>query len=107
MADMTVEVLWSRLARDVLLDLYATIGLDNPAAAERIYDRIETRAKQLADQPRMGPRRPDIRPTVRVLVEAPYLILYETRPDTDQGPVTSIEIVMIVDGRRDLSGLAF
>ncbi len=50
----------------------------------------------------MGRRRPDIRETARVLVEAPYLILYETIPDTDEGPLTAVEIVTIVDGRRDL-----
>jgi len=36
-------------------------------------------------------------------VEAPYLILYETEPDTDEGPVSNIFIVTIVDGRRDLT----
>lgn len=102
---MPVDVYWSKLARETLLDIYVAIGLDNPAAAERIYDRIEARARQLADQPRMGPRRPDIRPEMRLLVESPYLILYEIMPDTDNGPVRRVEIVSIVDGRRDLSGL--
>lgn len=40
-----------------------------------------------------------------MLVEAPYLILYRTDPDTDDGPVNAVEIVRIVDGRRDLAGL--
>lgn len=99
---MPTEVVWSELAREALLDLYVTIALDNPNAAERIYDRIQERTRQLARQPRMGPRRPDIRPSARVLVEAPYLILYETQPDTNDGPVTAVEIVNVVDGRRDL-----
>ena len=104
---MPVEVVWSNLARDELFDIDVTIGLDNPAAAERIDDRIEQRALQLADQPRMGSRRPDIRPATRVLVEAPYLILYETVPDTDDGPVTRVEAITVVDGRRDLSAQQF
>jgi toxin ParE1/3/4 len=37
-----------------------------------------------------------------MLVEAPYVILYETIPDADQGPVDIIQIVRVVDGRRDL-----
>ena len=41
----------------------------------------------------------------RVLVETPYLILYETVPDTDDGPLTGVAIVTVVDGRRDLTGL--
>jgi len=40
-----------------------------------------------------------------VLFEGPYLILYETRPDTDDGPVDEVEIVRVVDGRRDLQNL--
>jgi toxin ParE1/3/4 len=40
-----------------------------------------------------------------VLVERAYLILYELHPDMDDGPVKTIEIVRVVDGRRELSGL--
>ena len=60
---------------------------------------------QLADQPRMGVRRPDIRPSTRMLVEAPFLLLYETIPHTGDGLVECVEIVRVVDGRRDLRHL--
>ena len=70
-----VEVVWSRLAREELIELYLTIGVVHQAAAERLYDRLEARARQLADQPRMGQRRPDIHPSGRVLVVHPYLLL--------------------------------
>jgi toxin ParE1/3/4 len=40
-----------------------------------------------------------------MLVEAPYVILYETIPDTDIEPVEFVEIVRVVDGRRDLLNL--
>lgn len=102
---MTVDVVWTRLARDDLLDLYLNLLPKNPEAAERLLTRLEERARQLRRQPRMGPRRPDIRPTTRVLVEAPYLILYETIPDSDDQPVAEVEIVRILDGRRDLGAL--
>lgn len=104
---MPVEVVWSNQAREELLNIYVTIGLENPSAADRIYDRIERRAQQLADQPKMGPRRPDIRPATRMLVETPYLILYEAIPDTDDEPVTMVEVVTVVDGRRNLAGQLF
>jgi hypothetical protein len=39
------------------------------------------------------------------LIEGPYLILYETHPDTDQGKLDAVEIVRIVDGRRNLNNL--
>jgi toxin ParE1/3/4 len=38
-----------------------------------------------------------------MLVENHYLVLYETHPDSDDGPVDWVEVVSIVDGRRDLS----
>ena len=99
------KVIWSPLAKEDLLDIYVTIGLENRAAAERYYDRLEHRAELLSSQPRMGPRRPEIRPSARMLVEAPYIILYETLPDTDTGDVDYVEIVRVVDGRRDLLNL--
>ena len=39
----------------------------------------------------------------RILMEGAYLLLYETHPDTDDGPVDSVEIVRVVNGRRDLT----
>ncbi|MBE7202941.1 MAG: type II toxin-antitoxin system RelE/ParE family toxin [Parafilimonas terrae] len=97
-----VEVVWTNLAREGLLGIYVAIGLENPSAAERTFDRIELRAGLLADQPRTGARRPDIRPSARVLVEPPYRIFYETIPDTDVGPVSQGQIVTVVDGCRNL-----
>ena len=40
-----------------------------------------------------------------MLVEFPYVILYSTTPDTDEGPVNEAEVVRIIDGRRELSHL--
>ena len=74
-------------------------------AADRYYDWIEARAMELADQPRMGVRRPDIRPSTRMVVASAFLLLYETIPDTDDGLIEQVEIVRGLDGRRDLSRL--
>src|ERR1700742_1034531 len=84
---MPVELVWSNQARNDLLDIYVMIGLEQPAAAERYFDRIEAKAELLKSQPRMGVRRSDIRPSMRMLVEAPYLLLYRTDPDIDEGPI--------------------
>ncbi|WP_434721715.1 type II toxin-antitoxin system RelE/ParE family toxin [Mesorhizobium sp. RIZ17] len=102
---MAVEVVWSPAARVDLIDIYVTIGSESTRAADRYYDWIEDRALQLADQPRLGVRRPDIRAATRMLVAAPFVLLYETIPDTDNGPVELVEIIRVVDGRRDLSRL--
>jgi toxin ParE1/3/4 len=103
---MEAALLWRPRAREDLLDIFEVIGLDNPEAAERILAALEARAATLAAHPRLGLRRRDIRPTVRVLVERHYLILYETHPDTEEGPVDTVEIVRVVDGRRDLTNLS-
>ena len=102
---MPVEVVWTPQAREDLIDIYTYIGLDNPSAAERVFDSVQSRAELLAEYPRLGLRRPDIRPSTRLLVQGPYLILYETHPDSDAGDIHAVEIVRIVDGRRDLKNL--
>ena len=102
---MPAELVWRPQALEDLRDIYVTIGLDNEEAAERVYSAIETRAETLLSFPRMGPRRPEIAATARMLVEGAYLIFYELYPDTDEGQTTTIEIVRVVDGRRELGRL--
>lgn len=97
------ELVWSNQARTDLLEIYVMIGVDQLAAAERYLDRIEAKVHLLKSQPRLGVRRSDIRPSMRVLVEAPYLLLYRTDPDTDEGTIGTVEIIRVIDGRRDLS----
>jgi toxin ParE1/3/4 len=58
---MSTRLTWSAQARDDLLNIYVLIGLEQPAAAERYFDRIEAKAELLRSQPRMGVRRSDIR----------------------------------------------
>ena len=102
---MPIELIWSNQARADLIDIYLLIGLEQLAAAERYLDRIETRLELLRSQPRMGVRRSDIRPSVRMLVETPYVLLYRTIPDSDEGPVDAVEVIRVIDGRRNLHGL--
>jgi len=102
---MGVELLWSPQARIDLLEIYVAIGMDSVDAAERIYTDVESKAVSLIQFPRLGVRRSEIARTARMLVEGSYLLLYETNPDTDAGPIEWIEIVRVVDGRRDLSVL--
>ena len=96
---------WTVQARHDVMDIYVSIGLEHSAAAERFFDRIENKTHLLTLQPRMGAKRPDIRRNLRMMLDAPYLILYRIEPDDDTSPVTQVEIVRIVDGRRELSAL--
>jgi toxin ParE1/3/4 len=90
-------------AREDLLDIYIAIGIDNQDAAERLCTAMESKVNLMVNHPRLGVRRSEIQRSARILMEEPYLILYETHPDTDDGPIESVEIVRVVDGRRDLS----
>jgi toxin ParE1/3/4 len=102
---LPVDLVWTPQAREDLIEIYTYIGLDDPSAAERIFDAVEAKTQLLARYRRLGVRRSDIRPSARMLVEGPYLILYETHPDGDEGSVDEVEIVRIVDGRRNLKNL--
>ncbi|OBZ92003.1 plasmid stabilization protein [Pararhizobium polonicum] len=102
---MPVKLIWSPQARADIRGIYVQIGREQPHAAERFYERFQHKASLLIDQPRLGMRHPDISPAARMLVEAPFVILYETIPDTDEGTVAVVEIVRVIDGRRDLTGL--
>lgn len=98
-----MRIVWTNRARTDQVEIYETIAEDNPDAAERVYIQIEERVALLADNPRLGVRRPDVGRSVRMLVRGVYLIFYETVPDDDEGEIELIEIVRVVHGQRDLS----
>jgi len=100
---MKPALVWTPQAREDLIDIYVTIGLDNEPAAERLYRAIENKTLLLINHPWLGVRRSEIAPTARMLVEGAYLTMYETHPDTDDGPINEVEIVRIVHGHRELS----
>lgn len=99
------KLVWTPKARADIQKIYVDIGSHRPESAERYFADIRRKVKMLAEHPRLGTRQPSIFRTARMLVEAPYIILYETRPDSDEGDVDTVEIVRVVDGRRDLSSL--
>ncbi len=94
------EVRYSRRARRDLLDIWLGIAGDNPAAADRIYDRPEARIRILERFPEAGPVRPDIADSARVLVERPFLILYRLTPNGSQ-------IVRVLHGARRVDSTLF
>jgi toxin ParE1/3/4 len=98
-----IRVVATSQAERELREIWRDIALENEPAADRILMAIADKFDLLAQHPRIGPRRLDIRESARVLVQGNYLVLYETHPDTDEGPVDWVEVVSIVDGRRDLA----
>jgi Plasmid stabilization system protein len=97
-ADQHGSSVFSRRAREDLIDIWLHIAADDPGAADRVLDRLELAAMNLIANPRMGPARDDIRPGLRYLVSDTYLILYRIAEN-------GVEIVRVVHGRRDLFGL--
>lgn len=92
------QVFFTRAAREDLIDIWTHIAADDPAAADRVLNRLGEIASHLADNPQIGPARDDIRPGLRYLVSGSYLLLYRIEAD-------DIEIVRAVHGRRELHGL--
>lgn len=81
-----------------LEELWFFIAQDDPAAADRWIDTLEEKIRLLADNPLMGPARPDIARELRYHPVGNHLLLYRVI----QG---SIEIVRVVHGARDLLDL--
>jgi toxin ParE1/3/4 len=78
-----------------LEELWFFIAQDDPAAADRWLDTLEAKIGLLADNPLMGPARPDIARELRYHPVGNHLLLYRVI----QG---GIEIVRVVHGARDL-----
>jgi toxin ParE1/3/4 len=85
-------------AEEDLIDIWLYIAQDNPAAADRLLDKIDGKIRLLAEQPAIGPAREDIAPDLRYLPLGNYLILYRIILD-------GIEIVRVVQGARNLKDL--
>jgi toxin ParE1/3/4 len=81
-----------------LEELWFFIAQDDPAAADRWIDTLEEKIRLLADNPLMGPARPDIARELRYHPVGNHLLLYRVI----QG---GIEIVRVVHGARDLLDL--
>ena len=79
-----------------LLDIWLTIAVDRPSAADAMVDRIWERCRALIDHPQIGPSRVDIAEDCRQLTIGSYLVLYRIAGD-------AVELVRAVHGRRNLT----
>jgi toxin ParE1/3/4 len=82
-------------ARADLLAIWRDVAADDPAAADRLFDRLEARVRILETFAEAGPARPGIAPDARVLVERPYLIRYRLVPGRAQ-------VVRVLHGARHI-----
>lgn len=81
-----------------LSNIWLTIALDNPNAADRVISRIYDAEERLADFPELGRIRPELRQNLRSWAVGDYLILYRIDPD-------AVVIMRILHGARDLDDL--
>lgn len=85
-------------AQEDLIEIWVFIAQDDPSAADRHLDRLEEICGLLADSPRIGPARDDIREGMRYFVVDEYLIFYRIVDE-------SIEVVRVLHGRREIQDL--
>jgi toxin ParE1/3/4 len=82
LAEQDLEEIWSYVAEDA-----------SPAAADRLIDAMIDRFELLAEQPRIGPLRPEVGNGVRSFAVESYVIYYRHEGD--------VLIARILHGRRD------
>ncbi len=97
---MTFRIERTERAGADLLDIWLAIALDDQATADRHLRHLEQAIAGLADFARIGPARDDIRPGIRTIRRAPYLIFYLVDDEC-----RTIRIVPVVDARRDFQAL--
>ena len=90
------RVVQSSEARIDLIEIGLYIARDNPSAANRLVDAIESKYETLARAPGIGEPRPDILPGLRSFTVKRYVIYYREIPD-------GIEVVRVLHGARDAS----
>ena len=84
-------------AQQDLLGIRQHIASDSTRAAVNQVKRILMHADMLRDRPDMGTDRTALRPSLRSVVERPYVIFYFPRDDR-------IEIVRVFHERQDIEG---
>lgn len=82
-------------ADEDLIDIWVSIAIESPAAADRVLDAIQRRWQQLSLYPYSGVARDDIAPGIRCLVAGNYLTLYRVAAD-------GILIIRVLHGRRKI-----
>lgn len=76
-----MRLIWTARAKGELGEIVSDIWLDNPAAAKRVRNRIETTAAYLKSQPFMG-RLGAIAGTREAIPHPSYRIVYQVTDET-------------------------
>lgn len=87
-------------AKADLLDIWEYVAADDIEQADRLLDAIGAQCQRLARFPRLGRARDELLPSLRSFPVGNYVVFY--RPSKD-----GIEIIRVLHGRRDVSGVPF
>lgn len=87
-------------AVDDLFEIWLYLAEHGDAVADRWIDRIDEGVARLAEYPKAGTGRIALDENVRVWPVPPYLVLYRI----DEAART-VDVLRIVDGRRDIGRL--
>jgi len=86
---------YSREASEDLYSIGIYIATDDPAAADRLLDRIDERCQLLAENPFSGTSAAEIAEGLRCVTVSSYVIFYFPSPD-------GVRIARVLHGARDL-----
>lgn len=89
---------WRPQARADLMDIVAFVAEDNPDAAQELKDEIESKAANLARQPKLSRRSQRVKGLREVVIRRNYILLYRESP-------ALVEIVNVVHARRQWPAL--
>ena len=89
---------YTEQARADLRHIWFQVIENGVSVADSAIDRITSRCNRLIDFPESGPSRPRIASDVRIVVVERWVAVYRITPD-------GVQIVRIVDGKRDLERL--
>lgn len=92
-----MNVTFSALARDDLLDIAEYIAQDNPARALSFVDELEATCEKLGRTPGIGTARPELGQGLRVLPHGHYLIFYREHRQ-------AVRIERLMHDARDIGG---
>jgi toxin ParE1/3/4 len=87
-------------AESDLEDIWLSIALDKPKAADGQIARIMDKIRVAAEFPMMGTARPELSETARIVIAGNYIVIYEPL-------AAGLKVVSIVHGARDLSEMSF
>lgn len=87
-------------AADDLFELWNYLAEHDESLADRWIDRIDEGIARLSEYPKAGTGRSLLADDLRVWPVPPYLILYRLNEDAQ-----IVDILRIVDGRRDIGKL--